>query len=357
MKFSVVIPMYNTAPYVEATARSVLAQEFSDFEVIVVNDGSTDGCERVVAGIDDPRIRLINKPNTGVSDTRNVGCREARGEYIAFLDSDDYWYPDHLSEAAKFFETHPEIKWYGAREFAIPFDGTPPIDRGKTSSYGMENYFVGGKRYVHSSSFVIRREVFSECGGYPVGMKYFEDYCFQGLVATRYPDLGVNTHVTAIYFTGRPGAATMACDEVGEVCPLYLRTLKILMDGVVMNRVKVPLWPLSVFKMFMRRIIFNATKSEINGYLKEYSALLGRWRMWRWRVFVMVAYGLANASIWQYLGELTSMSASVRYRKTVEIVKHRGISSAMRWLVIVVHYSLRGVMDNVQDRIESRIWL
>ncbi|MBS1573218.1 MAG: glycosyltransferase [Bacteroidetes bacterium] len=96
---SVIIPVYNAEKYIEQTIRSVLNQTFQDFEIIVLNDGSTDKSLEIIKGLasQDNRIIYIDKTNTGVSDTRNVGIENTRGSYIAFLDADDIWKENNLS--------------------------------------------------------------------------------------------------------------------------------------------------------------------------------------------------------------------------------------------------------------------
>ncbi len=106
--FSVVIPLYNKANYIEKTLHSVLAQSFQDFEIVVVDDGSTDKSLEIAKKINDGRIRFIGQKNSGVSVARNQGIEVAKGKYIALLDADDYWYPTHLQKMAELFATFPE---------------------------------------------------------------------------------------------------------------------------------------------------------------------------------------------------------------------------------------------------------
>ena len=99
MKVSIVIPLYDKAPYVERALDSIRAQTFSDFEVIVVNDGSTDDGASVVTRYPDARVRLITQSNAGPGPARNAGIAEAQGEFVAFLDADDEWLPTYLEES------------------------------------------------------------------------------------------------------------------------------------------------------------------------------------------------------------------------------------------------------------------
>ena len=96
VKVSVIMPAYNSELYIRESIDSVLAQSLTDFELIVVDDGSTDATAEIVQGVTDQRVRLIRQPNQGVSVARNTGLEAARGQFITFLDSDDLYYPDFL---------------------------------------------------------------------------------------------------------------------------------------------------------------------------------------------------------------------------------------------------------------------
>lgn len=104
MKVSIVIPLYNKAPYIKRALDSIRAQTLSDFEVIVVDDGSTDDGALAVSQYSDPRVRLLSQPNAGPGSARNKGIAEARGEFTAFLDADDEWFPTYLEEAIRSLE-------------------------------------------------------------------------------------------------------------------------------------------------------------------------------------------------------------------------------------------------------------
>ena len=111
-KFSVIIPLYNKERDIQKTLDSLLKQSFSDFEVIIVNDGSTDNSEDVVKAINDFRINYFSKKNEGVGPTRNYGIEKATAEHIVFLDADDYWYPFHLENINNITKKFPEAQWF-----------------------------------------------------------------------------------------------------------------------------------------------------------------------------------------------------------------------------------------------------
>ena len=102
---SVIIPTYNRAHLISRSAKSVLAQTYPDFELIIVDDGSGDNTEEIIEALADPRIRYLrHESNRGVSAARNTGIRAARGDYIAFQDSDDEWLPQKLEKQLGLFE-------------------------------------------------------------------------------------------------------------------------------------------------------------------------------------------------------------------------------------------------------------
>lgn len=107
-RFSVVVPLYNKEKSIERTVSGVLAQTFPDFELVIVDDGSTDGSVDIVRSITDPRIRLVQQPNGGPSAARNTGVRHTKADWVVFLDADDELTPDALEHFDKMLKAHPE---------------------------------------------------------------------------------------------------------------------------------------------------------------------------------------------------------------------------------------------------------
>ncbi len=180
---SVIIPLYNKEKQIRQTLESVLAQTFQDFEVLVVNDGSTDNSIAVLNEIKDNRIRLIQQENQGVSAARNKGIQAANYDYIALLDADDEWKPEYLATQVDLIQRYPECAVYAcAYEFKdyhgnikslilnkIPFTGENGI---------LSNYFeVASCSHppICSINIVAKKTAFLAIGGFPVGIKAGED--------------------------------------------------------------------------------------------------------------------------------------------------------------------------------------
>ena len=113
-KFSVVVPVYNKANFVKQTIQSVLDQDFTDYELVLVNDGSTDGSLQILKAFDAPNITLLDQENQGLCAARNAGIQAAKGEIIALLDADDLWEPEHLQNLFELSQ-NSDLTWLGGR--------------------------------------------------------------------------------------------------------------------------------------------------------------------------------------------------------------------------------------------------
>lgn len=182
LRFSVVISVFNKEGFIGNTIQSVLNQTVQDFEIIVVNDCSTDQSEEEILNISDDRITYHNfKENQGAGATRNKGLSLAKGKYIALLDGDDLWYPNYLKEIENVISQFPTHKIFATAIDIEEHDGMRP------SSYSFENetnethlsldYFTSSYKntLLTSSSTVIESSVFEEIGNYDASIKSGQD--------------------------------------------------------------------------------------------------------------------------------------------------------------------------------------
>lgn len=176
-KVSIILPAYNHAHFLPESIGSALGQTYPDFELILVDDGSTDQTRELVAGYLDPRIRYHYQDNRGLAAARNTGLRLARGEFIAFLDADDLFMPTKLEQQIRFFETHKAAglsaggwkyidaagEWIG--EY-WPWPDPPDLTTGDWL----------GNCFVNPVSVLVRREWIERVGGFDESLKQVEDW-------------------------------------------------------------------------------------------------------------------------------------------------------------------------------------
>jgi len=190
---SVVIALYNKAPYVQHAVHSVLASRYPPHEVIVVDDGSTDSGPARVRAIGDPRVRLVSQENRGVSAARNRGIDEARGDFIAFLDADDYWMPQYLRAIAELIARFPGCGMYATHFYYFRDDGSRLVPRLKGVAPGaqrVERFFELWARSAlfNTSSVTLPRSLLNtEAIRFPVGEQHGEDLDLWFRLAERWP--------------------------------------------------------------------------------------------------------------------------------------------------------------------------
>lgn len=196
MKFSVIIPLYNKASYIAKAIGSVLAQTYTDYELIIVDDGSKDDSARVAEKAIEGRgnCRLLRQENAGVSVTRNNGVALSHGDYLCFLDADDWWEPTFLEEMSKLIEEFPDAGIYGTNYTIV----NETKRKTRVSPIGVEPGFKKG--YINycqvyaktlampltSISVAIPRHVFDEMHGFPKGIKLGEDFLLWIRIALKY---------------------------------------------------------------------------------------------------------------------------------------------------------------------------
>lgn len=174
---SVVIPAHNAEWCVGDAVNSVLTQDFTDFELLVVNDGSTDGTAHVLSRYGD-RIRVIGQPNRGLSAARNTGIAAARGKYVAFLDADDRWLPGKLSKQVALMEERPEIGFSSncARLEDAHGQALGYWDCAQWDGAFLAHVFAVPSDVAGSGSAVmVRRQFFAQVGGFDESLPSLED--------------------------------------------------------------------------------------------------------------------------------------------------------------------------------------
>lgn len=205
--FSIIIPLYNKENAIENTLKSVFNQSFTDYEVIVINDGSTDNSEEKVNAFSDSRLRLIFTENKGVSHARNLGISESKGKLIAFLDADDYWFPTHLASLHQLHKNFPEAGllatnyqfYYSDKKIIQPvFDAFPT----EKWSGIVPDFFKASMQFrlAWTSAVAVRKDVFQSLGYFDenITLGAGEDTDMWIRIALNYP-VAFENEVSAYY--------------------------------------------------------------------------------------------------------------------------------------------------------------
>ena len=186
-KISVIIPAFNSEKTIQETVQSVLVQTFKDFELIVVNDGSTDSTLKILSVIEDHRLKVFSYPNAGSNPTRNRGFSHSSGDYIAFLDADDLWTEDKLEVQLKALQETPQA--------AVAYSWSDRINEFSQFLYEGGHFTADGDVYAHllladilenGSNPLIRREAFIRVGGFDESLPAGQDWDLYLRLAARY---------------------------------------------------------------------------------------------------------------------------------------------------------------------------
>ena len=168
--FSIVITVYNKADFIKNTINSVLNQTYKNFEIIVVNDGSTDASENIIRSIEDSRIKLINTKNQGASNARNTGINASKHTYIASLDGDDIWHRNYLSQITEAINEFPKEKIFAtavSQQYGAKIkNATYSFKQEKTLE--VHNYFKSSRKFslLTSSSVIFHKSILNKTGLY-----------------------------------------------------------------------------------------------------------------------------------------------------------------------------------------------
>lgn len=244
--FSVIIPAYNLEKYIAVTLQSVLDQTFQDFEIIIVNDGSTDETVSIIQSFHDSRIHLVSQSNGGVSRARNTGMQQALGSYIAFLDGDDYWYPEHLSLSADFFNSHPEILVYSNRHIQDELTDIPP--RPPSHPAFIRRLGLRGLLFMNSSNVTLSSSLASRLPPWEERMSYGEDGLYWTRCMQQTGLIGLGGTVTSIY---RQRASSAMHGESYQHVSLHALITPLLEE---LEEMKKPEWQFAVHYLIIREL-------------------------------------------------------------------------------------------------------
>jgi glycosyltransferase involved in cell wall biosynthesis len=224
-RVSIIIPSYNTANLIAACLDSVFGQTFQDFEAIVVNDGSPDTLEleKVLQPYLD-RIVYIKQVNKRAAGARNTAIAKARGEFLAFLDSDDTWLPNHLKSQVKQFDDDPALGLVYANALLVG-DPTRPIEfMEKCPSTGEAGFeaLVVERCQIPVSTVVVRKAAMLKAGGFDESLARCDDYDMWLRTALYGGKVGYNRQVQACLADGRPGSLGVSRAKMAEAYWLIL---------------------------------------------------------------------------------------------------------------------------------------
>ncbi len=172
--FSVIIPLYNKEKDIVKTINTVLQQSFNDYEIVVVNDGSTDNSLENVSSIKHEKIKVFSTENQGAAKARNHGVKQSNGKYIAFLDADDYWYPNHLENIHQLISKFPSGKWFATayeikhkQNFILPMDA-PPMYNEMNWQGEITDFFNNSLRdcMAWTSAVCMKKDFFESLNGF-----------------------------------------------------------------------------------------------------------------------------------------------------------------------------------------------
>lgn len=217
---SVIIPTYNRAALCSRAVRSVLAQTYEPIEVIVVDDGSTDGTADAITSEFGDSVILLRQGNSGVSAARNAGMARARGRYMALLDSDDLWEPHKLTQQVDWLQTHPDFGMVLCNLAVRDLDGSDAGIIDRRPRLPRDGEILGDvvrNPSLVPSTVLIRREVYEQLGGFDPGLRTAEDLDFHMRVAARFK-IGLLPAALAIITKGdEEGLSELPCTTSDHV--------------------------------------------------------------------------------------------------------------------------------------------
>ncbi|MCD6298025.1 MAG: glycosyltransferase family 2 protein [Deltaproteobacteria bacterium] len=277
LNISVIMPVYNSAKTIRATLDSVLAQTLSPLEIILVDDGSQDETLNTLKSYSRkyPSIKVYSQSNAGPASARNRGVSYARGEWIAFLDSDDYWYPHHLENLANVIQHHPELQWASAAfERQVGQKLIPERLRISDDQDLLDSYLsaVLKGHAINTNTVLIRREAFLEMNGFREDWQVSEDSNLWYRFGIHFPGLGYS-HVISSRYNYTPDSISNKKNEEKQGVKLSLRSLDAAIQYAqtlqVMDRRDVQQYLCNQLNAILKTCILGKSK-QFRSILRDY---------------------------------------------------------------------------------------
>ena len=228
LRFSVVIPLFNKQDSITRAVKSVLGQSYNNFELLIVDDGSTDKSLATLESITDDCLSIISQKNQGVSVARNKGVTESNSDYVCFLDADDEWHSDFLYEIYTLIQTVPECVLYATSCLEIDESGLTKqnsVNQIPESNQVIDNFYHWFRKnplLVHSSSVCVNKDYFLKAGGFPEGVRYGEDI-YLWLILADMGNVSVsNKRLSTIYRNAENRAGDSIDNEIGYHIKYFL---------------------------------------------------------------------------------------------------------------------------------------
>ena len=230
-RVTVLLAVYNGERYLREAVDSVLAQTFSDFELLVVDDGSTDGTEEILHSYRDPRIRVLrNEQNHGLTSSLNRGLASARGEYVVRQDADDISVPERLAKQIELLDTRGDLVLVGSSHRRIGVQGEPlGLRQAPTQPTEIRWRLLFVNAFAHTSA-VLRRKILDAVGAYDESFRYAQDYDLWSRIAWRFQVAAVAEPLVSYRLTSSSMTSTEERAEA-EVESIARRNIARMLDG------------------------------------------------------------------------------------------------------------------------------
>lgn len=221
-KISVIIPLYNKAPYVERAIKSILNQTFDNFEIIVVDDGSSDDSVSIVKTIDSPKIKLYQKENGGPSTARNMGVRVASGDWIMLLDADDMLMPYALEIFSKLIKKYPKENYFVGNYFNMFSESNILENKGFSRERKLNNsfYYEATRQLTETSGTVLIKKQILKDEPFNEKLRRYEDAERQYRIMRRLPLIVIPTPISIIDRTSAAASKPRNNPDEDFVCNL-----------------------------------------------------------------------------------------------------------------------------------------